>query len=53
LIGITVDGRALDLQTSSLFAKGTFQAGLLSNSSSHATDPTRDFANSKYRKDAA
>jgi hypothetical protein len=34
LITITVDGRALDLQTSSLFAKGTFQAGVLSNSSS-------------------
>lgn len=34
LTAITIDGKALDLQTSSLFARGTFQAGVLSNSSS-------------------
>jgi hypothetical protein len=36
LIAITIDGKALDLQTSSLFAKGTFQSGALSNASSRA-----------------
>jgi hypothetical protein len=53
LNSITIDGRPLDLQTSSLFAKGTFQSTGLSSASSPGTGsgaPTRDLRLQKGRR---
>jgi hypothetical protein len=54
LYAIIVDGRALDLQTSSLFAKGTFQSSGLSSTSSSAgrrsAAPSHDLRVQKGRR---
>jgi hypothetical protein len=50
LNSITIDGKALDIQTASLFAKGTFQSNALSNASSTSGGTNAQFRDLRVQK---